>query len=199
MTLHQRILEACAPLHGWATPAKQVTLANLVLACQAKVIVEIGVWGGKSLIPMAMAAQSLGPCRVFAIDPWKASESVMGQSDADVKWWDDQSKHDLVFASFMKAVQDLSLQNVVTVLKQSGNETIPPDNIDVFHCDGNHGPQCQIDVSRFAPKVRVGGFVVLDDLEWTGGAVKEGAEWLSKRGFMELFKLGTGAVYTKVQ
>ena len=198
MNLYQRILAATKDLHGWADEAKQLTLANLVLAIDARLIVEIGVWGGKSLIPMAMAAQSKGPCQVLAIDPWKAHESVMGQTDADAEWWNDQGKHDVVFNSFMRAREKLGLQNVITVLRQSSNETIPPDEIDILHEDANHGPQCLINVSRFAPKVRVGGFCILDDLEWTGGHVKESAEWLKKRGFLELFKLGTGAAFIRL-
>jgi hypothetical protein len=44
----------------------------------------------------------------------------------------------------------------------------------------------------------MGGVCVLDDINWSGGSVGKAAEWLIKNKFMELYKLGTGAVYVKL-
>jgi len=198
MSLYKRILAACNNLHGWCVPGKQVTLANLVLAIDAKLIVEIGVWGGQSLFPLAMAAASKGPCRVIGIDAWKASDSIQGQGDKDAEWWQNQEQHDVVYLSFMEHRAKLGLDSIISVIRKTSNEVEPPDNIDLLHIDGNHGPQALIDTVRFAPKVRVGGFCVLDDLDWGGGNVGKAAEWLKAHGFMELHPLGTGAVYLRL-
>lgn len=198
MSLNQRILNATKGLDGWCEPNKQLTLAHYVLAIQARMIVEIGVWGGKSLIPLAMAAQHTAPARVLAIDPWKAHESVKGQDGEDLKWWNNQAQHDLVFDRFMLSLRTLELTGIVTVLRQSSNETLPPPTIDLLHVDGNHGPQALQDVQRFAPSIRTGGICVLDDLNWSGGAVGKAAQRLKQNGFLELHTLGTGAVYLRV-
>lgn len=198
MNLNDQILKSIEGIDGWCEPGKALTLAHYVIAIRAQLIVEIGVWGGRSLFPMAIAARSQGPARILAIDPWKASESVLGQYDADKAWWDNQQQHDLVYSRFIANLHRMELSNIVTVLKQSSNETMPPERIDLLHLDGNHGEQAYTDITRFSPPVRKGGIVVLDDLNWTGGAVGRAAGWLTSNGFLLLHPLGTGAVYLKL-
>jgi predicted O-methyltransferase YrrM len=47
-------------LTGWCTKAKASVLMDIILKTKAETIVEIGVWGGKSLIPMACALRANG-------------------------------------------------------------------------------------------------------------------------------------------
>lgn len=205
MSLYKKIVTDLEPLDGWAEPGKRVTLANLVFAIRPAVIVEIGVWGGKSLLPMAMAAQSIsGPNyrpKVIAIDPWAANESVKGQGEKDANWWGKeigQPHHEMVYTKFIGKLHELGLREIVEVIRKPSNEVNPPARIDLCHTDGNHGPQALTDVMRFAPSIPSGGICVLDDLNWSGGAVGKAAEWLKQNGFLELHPLGTGAVYQKL-
>lgn len=205
MSLYRQILKATDGLHGWCDRGKRIALANLVLATKPQTIVEIGVWGGQSLIPMAMAAQSISnPSyrpKVIAIDPWAASESVKGQGEKDANWWGNeigQAHHDMVYTGFIGKIHELNLRQIVDVKRQPSNDVNPPARIDLCHTDGNHGPQALTDVMRFAPSIPSGGICVLDDLNWSGGAVGAAAEWLKQNGFLELHPLGTGAVYQKL-
>src|SRR5271155_2865720 len=50
--------EWMAQLEGWCSDLKATTLVDLVLKVRPQVIVEIGVWGGKSLVPMACALKA---------------------------------------------------------------------------------------------------------------------------------------------
>lgn len=194
-------------MHGWCEPAKQLTLANLVLAIKPKVILEIGVWGGMSLIPMAIAARAndqdpeLQMAKIYAVDPWAAFESAKGQEGEDLKWWRDdmgQPQHDLVYAGFIGKLMELGLREYVSVQRMSSGEFPSPEEIGLIHIDGNHGPQAVKDVQKFCPQIPSGGICVLDDLNWNGGNVGKAAEWLKSNGFMELHPLGTGACYIKV-
>lgn len=205
MTLYNQILKATDGLDGWCDKGKRITLANLVIAMRPRCIVEIGVWGGQSLIPMAMAAQyitnvALRP-RVIAIDPWQASESVKGQEEKDAKWWGEevgQPQHDAVYGRFLLKLMELGLKSTVEVQRQTSAQYLLTHPIDIFHCDANHGPQALEDVKKFGPAITQSGVVILDDLNWTGGNVGKAAEWLKENGFLELHPLGTGAVYIKL-
>jgi predicted O-methyltransferase YrrM len=202
MNMYQEILRATENLDGWCTSEKSLTLANLVLAVRPRCIVEIGVWGGKSLIPMAIAARhiphSIMLPHIIGIDPWQAEESVKGQDGKDAEWWQNQAQHDLVYGRFMAALQRLGLQDFVEVQKTSSDRFMCPTSIDLLHVDGNHGPQAFKDVQKYGPAIGSGGVCVLDDLHWSGGNVGRAADWLKANGFVELHPLGTGAVYLKV-
>lgn len=204
MNLFNQILDSTKGLHGWCEPAKQITLANYVFAIKPKCIVEIGVWGGKSLIPMAMADRALvraSSAKVVAVDPWAASSSVDGQTGVDAEWWNNQKNHELVYESFREALARLGLTHV-QVCRKPSDEAIETVRfygpISILHIDGNHGPQAIKDVMNYAPMIEVGGICVLDDLNWAGGAVGKAAEWLKANGFLELHPLGTGAVFQKI-
>jgi len=75
----------------------------------------------------------------------------------------------------------------------------PPPGIGLLHIDGAHDNVAIQDVVRFAPQVVIGGLVVLDDLNWSGGAVTRAAIRLEQLGFRFLYPIGTGAVYLKVR
>ncbi len=194
MNLHKRILEATKNLHGWCSDAKAISLANMVLALRPSTIVEIGVWGGKSLIPMALASDN---ALIYAVDAWSAEESKKGQSAEDEKWWGEQ-QHESVYQDFMANLEKHNLQSRVFVWRVPSDQFNPPDRIELLHIDGNHGPQAEKDTIHFAPNIPSGGICVLDDLHWTGGNVGKAAEWLKANGFIELHPLGTGAVFFKL-
>ena len=77
----QKALESMSQCTGWCSIAKGEFLVDLVLKHQPKVIVEIGVWGGRSLIPMASALKSLGEGIAYGIDPWDSLESAIWRDD----------------------------------------------------------------------------------------------------------------------
>lgn len=177
-------------LTGWCSWHKAQTLAAAVIALRPDCVVEIGVWGGKSLIPMAMALREVNPTGVvYGIDPWKAVASVDGQlNPADKEWWNDQGKHDFAHAEFLKYRRITQLEDVIQVLRMTSDEApIPPDGIGILSLDGNHGEQALKDVRKFAPEVKLGGLVFLDDLQWTGGAVQDSVNVLKSFGFVELY------------
>ena len=54
------IADVVPRLNGWCSVNKAQHLAAMVCALQPVTAVEIGVFGGKSLIPMAMAMKRIG-------------------------------------------------------------------------------------------------------------------------------------------
>ena len=190
MTIFEQIKNVHATTTGWCSEEKALTLAAIVLAARPKICVEIGVWHGKSLFPVALAAKHIGDCRVIAVDPWSAPASVDGQvNPADVEWWNRPEIHEQAFQSFRNKVTELGLNDTVKIVRQSSDEFDPPESIGLLSVDGNHGDQAIMDIRRYAPKVARGGYLVADDVEWTGGAVGKAISLLPSMGFMELYRV----------
>lgn len=184
----------------WCTKNKALTLAALVIAARPKVAVEIGVWMGGSAIPIALAMQAIGHGRLDAIDPWAPSASVVDQDGENQAWWAIQD-HEAALRAFVGRLEKHDLSAIVNVQRGRSDEIDPPSVIDLMHVDGNHGPQAIRDVERFAPRIPVGGHLILDDLRWAGGAVGRALEIATRMGFDLVTEIDTGALLkrTKVQ
>lgn len=202
MKLFTNIEEIVPKLPGWCSVSKAVTLASSIVALRPEIIVEIGVYGGRSLIPMAMACASVSKGIVIGIDPWEKSASVEGQPQEHATWWGNLD-HEHIMKSFLAQVELLRLKNFVNVVRKRSDEVTPPKNIDIISLDGNHGPQALKDVERYAPNVRVGGLIVFDDLNWSGGNVSLATEKAKSLGFVELHRVLKGdedwAIFQKVK
>jgi len=175
---------------GWCSWSKAQTLASIVISTQPEISVEIGVFYGKSLLPVALAHQHTGKGLVVAIDPWMAEASIAGQvNPQDVEYWNRQAMHQTAYEAFHKKVYELGLQNVVRIERKKSDDFEPPADIGLLSVDGNHGEQAIRDVERYAPKVKRGGFLVADDIEWTGGAVGKAISLLPSMGFVEMYRV----------
>lgn len=201
MNPYEKISSLVPSLNGWCEVPKAISLYNLVRATLPKTVVEIGVWGGRSFIPMAMAQKDNGikGSRCIGIDPWDIAASVDGQTtDADRKWWADIN-HELVYQNFIYHLKELGLVPYCDIHRSRSDKIKPPSVIDVLHIDGNHGPDALRDTESFASKIPAYGICVLDDLGWSGGFVSKSADWLLANGFSQLHPLGTGAVYMRMK
>lgn len=194
----KEMLELNPKLPGWCEIPKAVTLYNLVLATKPKVVVEVGTFGGRSAFPVAMALRKNGEGVIHCIDPWSPEASKEGQvADIDRKWWGDLN-HEIIYQKFVDQIKKSGLEYQFVIHRMKSSEFDGPATIDVFHCDGNHGPDALADTMKFASRVPQGGYVILDDCNWTGGFVTKSAEWLKENGFLELHPLGTGALYYRL-
>jgi len=187
----------------WCDLEKAHALAAIVVGLRPRVICEIGVWMGGSLVPMAfalrlvrdteIAAGRAGDHKIVAIDPWAASESCVGQDGANADWWA-QVDHEAAMQAFLGRLERHRLSHLVDVQRSTSDAAEVPAEIDVLHVDGNHAEQARRDVARFAPSVRPGGILVLDDLSWAGDHVLRARDLAAELGFRDLYPLGTGIV-----
>ena len=191
-----RVAAIVPTITGWCSPEKANDLALAVLKTRASFVVEIGVWGGRSCIPMAMACAEQQHGVVWAIDPWSPAASVEGYDEVNAQWWGSQD-HEAVYRGFLGIVKSNGLDQYIKVIRAKSDLVKPPEVVDLLHLDGQHSDQTTRDVMRYATKVRPGGFVYLDDLDWQGGAVRRGEERLLTMGFTRLFDRDTGAMYQR--
>lgn len=186
--LFESIDEAIRPITGWCSDRKRSALISAVLTLQPEITVEIGVWAGKSCIPLAMAHKYIGKGIIYAVDPWSPVASVDGQvNDADAKWWSHQGNHDYAKSEFEKAIRANGVEQFIQVHTMRSDEFNPPKNIGIWHCDANHGEQSIRDVNRYAPNIILGGLAFMDDLAWSGGSVRMATQRLLELGFRELY------------
>ena len=198
--LSQRItalIEGPMQGQGWCTPAKAHDLALAVLKTKSSVTVEIGVFYGRSLIPMAMAHKEQGHGVCWAIDPWNASEAIKGQNEVNADWWANKVDLNMVHDTFVAHLKVQGLEDYVRVMRRASDEVIPPHEIGVLHVDGNHSDQAIRDVERFAPNVVMNGFCFMDDLKWHPG-IETAVDRLKKMGFVHRFDRDTGAMFERV-
>lgn len=172
--MYAEIDAICAPeaeggLPGWCTPAKGRWLAELVLAEHLTCCVEIGVFGGRSLLALGLAVRHLGRGGyVLGVDPYDFGRQVEGMTHKSHVDWARDIPFEAIYQRALLDIRRRGLQTHCGVLRAAADECaglIGP--IDLLHIDGCHSvlSSCR-DVEVWTPKVRPGGLIVLDDCEW---------------------------------
>jgi FkbM family methyltransferase len=172
--LDARIRDAVPRMEGWCTERKALWLADLIGSNGCKDVLEIGIFGGRSLIPMAMAVQSLGTGgRVLGIEAWSNSVAVATETTAENDDWWQKVDMKAIKTGFLSSVVRNDVADTVVVLEMSSDkafaviETLGIGPFDLVHVDGSHSEEQALrDVRQWAPLVRPGGILVLDDILW---------------------------------
>lgn len=189
-------IAASHPDKAWTSLEKAQALAAIVVALRPSVGVEIGVWQGDSLMGPLLAMKHVGVGKMIAIDSWAASASVIGETEANAKWWGEtvgQAGHDDALRIFIGKLDKNELSGICEIWRRRSDEVTPPA-CQFLHIDGGHTEQAVRDATRFAPMVDVGGILVFDDLHWDGAYVERAHELAQAMGFVDLYELGTGVV-----
>lgn len=194
--LQAKIAAIVPTITGWCSVEKGQDLALAVIKTKSAVTVEIGCWGGRSLIPMAMAHAEQQAGIVWAIDPWSPQASTEGYDTVNANWWGSQN-HEAVYQGFLLSLKTTGVEQYVKVVRQKSDDVEPPPAIDVLHLDGQHTDQAVKDIARFAPAVVPKGFVFIDDIGWSGGGVGRAVEKLLTMGFVKVFDRDTGAMFQR--
>jgi len=165
--LIDRIATSLPPMHGWCPIAKANAMAKAIIETRPETIVEIGVFGGRSLLAMAFACQSIHHGKVYGVDPWSA-ESALDSMDSskDRDWWG-KIDYENIYASCLKAILDHNAHSVCSVFRTTSERAASLfDKVDMLHIDGNHSEKAAtLDVTLWLPKVPSNGLIWLDDIE----------------------------------
>lgn len=164
-----RTVAATQCLPGWCPLEKAEYLAALVRVTEARCIVEIGVYGGRSAVPMALAAQSHGGV-VHAVDPWDVAASLEGDNGPDNDAWWSRLDHEQIYGAFLEGVETFGVGDTVRILRMKDTEALSrfaDGSIDLLHVDGNHSAAVSMRyVRQWGPKLAPGGHLVMDDIDW---------------------------------
>jgi predicted O-methyltransferase YrrM len=166
------ILEAEAKLAGWCSREKALTIARIVLEERPKICVEIGVFGGRSLMPCAAALRHNGEGEIYGIEAWSPNIAIEQATDAiNDDWWSKVDFAGIKRAFYQFAAAANLTAHVRLIEAPSGRAAGLFDSIDFLHIDGSHSMvNAAEDVILYARKVRSGGIVVFDDINWKSTA-----------------------------
>jgi hypothetical protein len=159
---------------GWCTPHKAEKLHEIALRPDCRLAVEIGIFGGKSLLPVALAFKTKGSGRIFGVEPWDNAVAIeTPTSEGNDKWW---AEVDLVGVKrrFFEHVRAQALEEQIKVIETPSDAAmllfLSPrytNKIDLVHLDGAHSVEQSVTDSAFwLGALRPGGFLVLDDINW---------------------------------
>jgi hypothetical protein len=128
--------------NGWCSEQKLLHFVDLVLKTEPEVCVEIGVYKGASMVPVALALKALGKGVVFGIDPWDTDECLKHfdpKTEAvDYANWE-QIDMRMSFRFFHDVIQTYKLESYCIPLIGTSEQCapwLPP--IDILYIDGAH-------------------------------------------------------------
>lgn len=156
---------------GWCSTEKAFLIMDVIKKNKCSCCVEIGVFSGRSLLPIAKALQHNGNGKVFAIDAWDVSEAIKGFNDSDPNciWWS-QLNFNHFYEETVHLVKKNKLNEFCVIIKQSSQNAVylfAHETIDFIHLDGNHNEDVALqDITNYFEKVKNGGYILLNDPNW---------------------------------
>jgi predicted O-methyltransferase YrrM len=183
-------------LDGWCTPEKALKLVEVMQSYSPKVCVELGVFAGRSLLPIAVAAGK--DATVIGVDSWSAPVSLEGSNDkANDEWW---AKID--YDHFFKYTRDLLNKHDcrhVELWRESSlavAHKFQYNSIDLLHQDSNHSEEITCaEVSLYWNRVSPGGIWVFDDTNWP--TTQKAQALLESKGYLCIHDSGSWKVYRR--
>ena len=165
----ERALIAWKAAAGWCTEEKARWLATLVTERRATSALEVGVFGGKSFLPMAAAMTCWGGI-AYGVEPWSSEISIAEPTNIKNDLWWTSVDMRAVKSNFYIAVARLGLASQVRMLESPSDQArhvFAEKRFDLIHIDGSHAPgQALRDVRQWSPLLSPGGVLVLDDITW---------------------------------
>jgi hypothetical protein len=165
----QESLKELKKTRGWCSEQKSNRLVQLALDLKPDVWVEVGVYYGASILPVACALKSIGKGVAVAIDPWDRYETIVQFEYSDRKnitYWSKQ-EIEYAYCEFTHAIKSFGLDPYLVVLRCNSERACHAiGSIDVLHLDGAHKISSLLkDISLYIPKVKQNGYVIINDVK----------------------------------
>lgn len=158
-------------MEGWCKPHKANRLFELVLETDAKYSVELGVFGGKSLIALALGHKYKGSGVAFGFDPWnnKACIEDEGNDPKNDHWWATLDM-EAIHQSCLHHLKINGLEGFCETIRlrnQGMAQIFANETLDIIHQDGNHNYKAITgELKSWIPKLKIGGLWIADDTSW---------------------------------
>lgn len=147
-------------IHGWLSTNEAIGLFQLANRLPSSaLVVEIGSWQGKSTTCLARGLKS---GKLFAIDPFNADA---GNDPVTQEDYNRQKSSEPLLQTFRNNMFNLGLLNKIEILQGYSKQFDSSfSKIDLLFIDGDHSIDgCRSDFELYAPKISVGGYIVLHD------------------------------------
>ena len=183
-------------VHGWCTPEKALKIVEVVLTHNPKVCVELGVFGGRSLLPIAVAAGE--EATVIGVDAWAALASLEGTNNkANDDWWK-TIDYDHFFKYTRQLLDSHGCQSTQLWRDKSVNVShkFADTSINLLHQDSNHSEEVSCaEVELYWNKVSPGGIWIFDDTNWP--TTHKAQTLLESKGYACLHDSGSWKLYQR--
>lgn len=173
-------------LEGWMPTEKGVAMAELITEQIPKVAVEIGVFGGRSLLAIGLALKENGFGVVYGIDPWKLEAALEGENGAaNDAWWKNNMNLDDIHRGCMQGIWQRNMDQWCVVIRAKSDHAInlfADKSIDFLHQDSNHSElvSCR-EVETWHKKMAKKAIWILDDADWSSQS--KAIELIQEKGF----------------
>ena len=168
----RQLLEDVKVLEGWCSPQKALMLYSLIRSHRPQTVVEIGIYGGRSIVPMAAALRDNGTGVVHGIETWSGSAATSYRTCISNDFWWLNVDFSLIKGQFLEFIVRQKLHDTIKIVEASSDRAcVLYDRIDMLHIDGAHSTYAAAqDVINYVNKVPPGGIVVYDDIDWPSTA-----------------------------
>lgn len=186
-------------LQGWCTQEKAQMLYDLVLSCNSQISIELGVFGGRSLIPIALAHKEKGSGFVLGIDAWNKEAATTGSNSAENnEWWEKVNYHQ-IYQSCIEAIENNLVSDFCGTVKMKSETLgilVRDNSIDLLHQDSSHNIETIIkELEIWIPKLKHGAYWIADDTDWT--QAKDGYSKLPDYGLTLINDFNTWQIWRK--
>lgn len=167
-----QILESVKQLQGWCSDQKAALLYSLVRDYKPTTAVEIGIYGGRSIVPIASAIKDNSHGSVYGIETWSGAAATTYRTNFANDFWWMNIDFIQIKADFYKYISQYELHDVIRVIEAPSEKCGSLfDCIDFLHIDGGHSTYgAAQDVVNYVAKVPSGGIIVYDDINWPSTA-----------------------------
>ena len=174
--LLEEIRAAVEPLPGWTSVARCREMADAIFETRPRLAVELGVFGGRSLVAQALAMRHLNLLHghggtVVGIDPWRREDAQENENEANRQWWGTVDL-DRIHRTAMQALWSRDLHPHCVVMRSaSQHAAVIFGGVNMLFIDANHSEEASLrDVETWVPKVTAGGYIFADDADWPSTA-----------------------------
>lgn len=184
--LHEFIKASLPTIQGWCSADKALAFVDIIIEHQPELCVEIGVFGGSSLIPQALALKQNGKGFIYGIDPWTKDAALEEMIHEDHKKWWSELNIDEIYEHALHNIKHFEVAKFCGLIREKAEDCVDrfqDESIDLLHIDGNHSEALSYkDATLYLPKVKVGGHIMFDDIWWT----EEGNYVTTRKAIMHL-------------
>lgn len=176
-SIKEKSKELMSHIQGKCSEKKAEALISLMWFMKPKVVVELGVFAGKSLLPIAFTLQQLNKGKIYGIDPWSNDRSKLTELEKKLAGEIDQQK---ILQDLKEHVQMLGLEEHVQLIQAEFSKKSPVEPVDVLHIDRLLSKGSSLnEIAKWVGLVRLGGAVIFDDMPW--GEVGNVITWLDEK------------------
>ncbi len=159
-------------LPGWCSHSKAQRLLELVVREKPLRSIELGVFGGRSFLALALGQWTVGHGKAIGVDPWTVAAALEGtNSPENDAWWG---------ALDIGAVQQQAFDMMTRVvppqwwefscrpsLEHARDLSVNPIKYGLIHQDSNHSAEISCaELEAYLPLCYPGALWVMDDVQW---------------------------------